>query len=292
MAIESWPAALRAHGIPVQTHNNFPNNKPSGSLPSKVASFFWHHDATPAGPTPGGLDWMINSYNARQPCAQIWIDTKGVWHFVGAGIASHAGVVKGNLTNQNSVGAETDHTVNETYPTVQLDSIRKGVAVCAIQEGRNADFLTFHKIEAAPFGRKQDPWFDKESNNQNLWGAELGRERGIVQRYINEIKGGGQVSPPDNTEDELSAAEVQTIISELHYGFDKIMEGKNGEAPDHNIRQVKEAVQALTDRVTNLENRIFNRTPGSQSITDEILYQSKVFEPKLDQILTNTAPKS
>jgi len=246
MAIESWPAALRAHGIPVQLHNNFPNTpKPRGDMPDRIAAFFWHHDATPPGATPGGLSWMIDSYVKGLPCAQIWIDYNGVWHFVGAGYASHAGVVKGNLTSSNSVGAETDHTINETYPTVQLDSIRKGIAVCAIQEGRNADWMTFHKWEASPFGRKVDPWFDAESNDLGKWDDELGRERGIIQRYINDIKGGGELPPPITGDDELSAAEVQRIIDEMHFGFDKVMEGKNGEAPDHNIRQVKELLTEI-----------------------------------------------
>jgi hypothetical protein len=35
---------------------------------------------------------------------------------------------------------------------------------------------------------------------------------------------------------------------------------------------VKEALQALTDRVASLETRIFNRQVGSQSIYDEIRY--------------------
>jgi hypothetical protein len=183
-------------------------------MPDSIKAFFWHHDATPVGETPGGLGWMIDSYVKGLPCAQIWIDIRGVWHFVGAGYASHAGVVKGGLTSANSVGAETDHTINETYPTVQLDSIRKGVAVCAIQEGRNADFLTFHKIEASPYGRKVDPWFDGQSNDLNKWGAELTRERNIVQNFINQIRGGG-ITPPVTGDDELSAAEVEKIVGEI-----------------------------------------------------------------------------
>jgi hypothetical protein len=287
MAIESWPAALRAHGIQVQLHNGFPNTpKPQGDLPDRIQAFYWHHDATPPGPTPGGLSWLISAYNAGNPSAQIWIDTKGVWHFGGAGVASHAGVVF-SLPNQVTVGGETDHTVNEAYPTVQLDSIRKGVAICAIQEGRDADFLVFHKTQAKPRGRKQDPWFDGQSNNMDNWGPELGRERGIVQRFINEIRGGGTTAPPVTGDDELSAAEVQKIIDEIHYGNDKIMEGKGGEAPDHNIRQVKEELAALRQELASLRSVLFQPgvdVPG-HSIREEVSWATdKVIMPKLNEI--------
>jgi hypothetical protein len=238
---------------------------------------------------------MINSYNSKVPSAQIWIDTKGVWHFVGAGVAYHAGTVIHGLNNQNSVGAETDHTINETYPAVQIDSIRKGVAVCAIQEGRNSDFLTFHKIEAP--SRKIDPWFDGESNSSKNWNAELNRERGIVQRFIDEIKSGGENPPPDPTEDELSAAEVQVIVGEITALKNLLIEPQY-QTGGHTIRDevqwsaANQVIAELTKRVDDLEIRLLDRTPMSQSLTDEILYQTKLMDPKLDTLIQQTAPKA
>lgn len=84
--------------------------------------------------------------------------------------------------------------------------------------------------------------------------------------------GGGIVPPIDTpTGDEwLTVGALEQIIAEIRYGNDKVMEGKAGEAPDHNIAQVKAKLDDAIGRLERLEARIFNRDPGSRSIVDEI----------------------
>jgi len=86
MGIRSWPDFLRSAGVAVQEHNNWKTNAPLGELPAKP-KIVWHHDASPAGPSPGALNWIINAYNNRNASAQIWIGYDGVWHFIGSGVA-------------------------------------------------------------------------------------------------------------------------------------------------------------------------------------------------------------
>ena len=92
-------------------------------------------------------------------------------------------------------------------------------------------------------------------------------------------------------ETELSAAEVQQLKTIIEYGFDKIMDGKNGEAPDHNIRQVKEAIAALDQRLSRIEANTLDTHsrvrggdsgPGERHETYDMLQDilSKVDSPK------------
>jgi hypothetical protein len=103
---------------------------------------------------------------------------------VNVGVAWHAGNVRGPLTSYNSAGVETDHTTGEAYTAQHLDSLHRGFAALAKAHGRGADWVTFHKIEAAPRGRKQDPWFTPASNNVGNYDAELAEHRAIIQRII------------------------------------------------------------------------------------------------------------
>jgi LysM repeat protein len=196
-------------------------------------SLYVHHDATPAGPTPGALNWIIDSYNSGSPSAQLWLDTSGVWHFCGAGVASHAGVVRGGLTNRNSVGVETDHTVNELYPAPMMSSLLKGCAVACKVEKRQADFITFHKIEASPRGRKQDPWLTQASNTQANWDKELADFRAKVQILIStggniDIPTGPNIPSEGDWFDMATEADLERVVDKklqqyaAHYGRESV----------------------------------------------------------------------
>jgi N-acetylmuramoyl-L-alanine amidase len=193
VSLVDWPNVVAAAGLPVALHNGWPNTpKPNGSMYG-LAGLLWHHDATPSGPTPGGLDWIISSYNAGDSSAQLWQGYDGTWHFCGAGMAWHAGNTRSSqFSNQYSVGLETDHTTGESYPAAQLDSIQRGIAAICSHEGWDSSNVGFHKTEATPAGRKQDPWFDSFSNNQGNWEAELSQHRSAIQRYID---GGATPAP-------------------------------------------------------------------------------------------------
>jgi hypothetical protein len=118
-----------------------------------------HHDASPAGPSPGALGWCM--YSELAPCAAIWVDMKGKWWIYAAGLTNHAGVGSSPLApnstgNQYYLGIECDHTLNEPWPKAQLDSIRKGIAVLMKHYDLDPKVaLEFHKTYAP--GRKNDP---------------------------------------------------------------------------------------------------------------------------------------
>jgi hypothetical protein len=120
-----------------------------------------HHDASPTGPSPGGLHWCM--YSELAPCGAIWVDMKGKWWVFAAGQTNHAGVgaspIAPNSTgNAVYLGIECDHTLNEPWPKQQLDSIRKGIAVLMKHYKLDpAVALEFHKTYALPVGRKNDP---------------------------------------------------------------------------------------------------------------------------------------
>lgn len=118
-----------------------------------------HHDASPTGPSPGALHWCM--YSELAPCAAIWVDMRGKWWIYAGGQTNHAGVGSSPLApnstgNQYYLGIECDHTLNEPWPKVQLDSIRKGIAVLMQHYKLDpAVALEFHKTYAP--GRKNDP---------------------------------------------------------------------------------------------------------------------------------------
>lgn len=134
-----------------------------------------HHDASPAGPSPGALQWCM--YSELAPCAAIWVDMRGKWWIYAGGQTNHAGVGSSPLApnssgNQYYLGIECDHTLNEPWPRVQLDSIRKGIAVLMQHYKLDpAVALEFHKTYAP--GRKNDP--DR---------LDLGRERKRIARLM------------------------------------------------------------------------------------------------------------
>ena len=169
MSLSEWPAALRSAGIGVTVHNEV-GRLSNGRL--QDFNVMWHHDASPPGDSPGALNWMKSNFSVSS--AQIWVDRAGTWHFISYGVAWHAGRVNDRrFDNYRSVGIETDHTTGESWPAVQLDSLRRGTAVALKHEGKSSQSLGFHKSMCVPIGRKQDPY-----------GLDLGSERSNVQALI------------------------------------------------------------------------------------------------------------
>jgi len=116
------------------------------------------------------------------------------------------------------------------------------------------------------------------------------------------IGGGGVViTPPPidpNTDEDawLTVGAKEDIIREIRYGNDKVMEGKGGEPPDHNIAQVKAAVAELTNIVKGMYNTMVApqfQGQGAHGYRDETAWATDmVIVPKLDAILAalGTAP--
>lgn len=132
----------------------------SGMGYRQLRGIMWHHDASPAGDSPGALDWCM--YSELAPCAAIWIDRRGKWFVYAAGQTNHAGVGSSALApnstgNQYYLGIETDMGApGEAWPKPLLDSLRKGTAVLMEHYGLDPKVaLEFHKSYAP--GRKNDP---------------------------------------------------------------------------------------------------------------------------------------
>lgn len=105
--------------------------------------------------------------------------------------------------------------------------------------------------------------------------------------------GGGVVTTPDPpTTDEdawLTVGAKEDIIAAIGYGNDKIMQGKGGEVPDHNIKQVKDALAELTEIVKGMYNTMVEprfQGTGAHDYRAEVGWATdKVIIPKLDAIL-------
>jgi hypothetical protein len=181
----SWsPEVLRSAGLQcIEVAGCY--ERSHGDFGDRISGV-WHHDASPTGPSPGALDWMVSNWNNAS--ANFWVDLNGVWYLVGVGASWHAGSVRAGMPNNfNSFGVETDHTINETYSDHMLECIRRGFAALLGHMGVDAMSLHFHKTIASPVGRKSDPWFDSRSNDINYWNEELYRERNAVQDYMDGI---------------------------------------------------------------------------------------------------------
>lgn len=126
---------------------------------SELRGIMWHHDASPAGDSPGALNWCM--YSDLAPCAAIWIDRSGKWFVYAAGLTNHAGVGSSALApnstgNQFYLGIETDHNTGEKWTKEQVSSLRKGTAALMKHYGLDPKVaLEFHKTYAP--GRKNDP---------------------------------------------------------------------------------------------------------------------------------------
>lgn len=184
MLLHTWlPDTLRGAGLKVVETVGW-RGRSHGQLPGTIR-VVWHHDASPAGDSPGALQWMISNWDNSS--ANIWVDNYGTWYLVGTGVSWHAGrVLPGMPDNYSSIGIETDQTVGEAWPPAQLDSLRKGTAAIFRKQNVPADWLHFHKTICSPPGRKQDPA-----------GLELAAERSTVGRLL--AGGGGSATTPPPT---------------------------------------------------------------------------------------------
>lgn len=205
MALKDWPGALRKakslgfFPYEISELNGFPGNTLDRPMPNRLNEFYWHHDGSPIGTSPGALNWIINSYNSKSPSAQIWASYYGGWNFVGGGYASHAGITDGVSSSADSVGIETDHTTDEEISPALLDSLLRGFAVICVFENRTPSFIVYHKYRGFPYGRKPDPWFPGD----DVRGTQsLSRNRAKISQHIlayEKILSGTSTPPPPPT---------------------------------------------------------------------------------------------
>lgn len=179
MLITAYPDIVRREGLAVEVVAGFATRS-HGQFTRNPPAIVWHHDASPVGPSPGVLGWMISNWDTAS--ANAWVDYNGKWWFVGAGVAWHAGaVLPGMPNNFTSMGIETDYTVGETISWNLYDSLRRGTAAIMRANNQPDSDLHFHKTICSPPGRKSDPW-----------GLDLATERAAV----GAIKRGGNAPLP------------------------------------------------------------------------------------------------
>lgn len=184
MLITGYPDIVRREGLAVEVVSGFATRS-HGDFRRNPPAIVWHHDASPAGPSPGVLDWMIANWDNAS--ANIWVDYYGKWWFVGAGVAWHAGaVLPGMPDNFDAIGIETDYTAGETISWNLYDSLRRGTAAIMRANKQPVTDLHFHKTICSPVGRKSDPW-----------ALDLATERAAVGKLIG---GGNSPLPLPNPE--------------------------------------------------------------------------------------------
>jgi hypothetical protein len=168
-------------------------------MPDPVA-VIWHHDASPAGDSPGTLNWMIDNWDNSS--ANIWVDRYGAWHLVGTGVAWHAGeVLPGMPGNFESIGIETDHTTDEEWSPQLLDALRRGTAAIFQYQHTGSNSLHFHKTVCDPPGRKVDPD-----------GLDLGTERNNVAAIMS---GDNPPNGDDNDMADITGAQMDQIADKV-----------------------------------------------------------------------------
>lgn len=227
-----WLAdVLRGAGLAVKTYDGWATRgRPFTGLWAVV----WHHDASPPGDSPGVPAYMLREMAAGRAAAQLWVDRRGTWHVLAAGVASHTGRVQmGMPGNFESLGVETDHTTGEAWPQAQLVSLRAGTAAILKRIGVDATGLQMHKSICSPKGRKSDPD-----------GLDLHNERGRVAVLMANRK---PPAPPDE-EDEMKAEDWTRLNDLLDDKIRLVLrgEGKDGKPTGHdNLRDLAQRLKRI-----------------------------------------------
>lgn len=191
---------LRAAGVKVKemTYERGPHQGKSWKYvgynglgyPDTPLGVMWHHDASPAGDSPGSLDWMMYDGFGLAPAANAWVDRYGTWFLHCGGYSNHAGLgawPKLGLVNNGNAkmfGIETDHTVGEAWPVDQINSLRAGTAALLKNWGRPSDNVIGHR-EYAPL-RKNDPdGLDMRAERRRV-GKLMGEPQSAWQRLLDK----------------------------------------------------------------------------------------------------------
>jgi hypothetical protein len=265
MLITAYPDIVRREGLAVSVVHGF-ESRSHGEYQRNPPAIVWHHDASPPGPSPGVLGWMVDNWNSAS--ANIWVDYNGRWWFVGAGISYHAGAtLPGMPTNQTAIGIETDYTVGETIPWNLYDSLRRGTAAIMRATGQPASDLHFHKTICKPKGRKSDPW-----------GLDLGAERAALSRLIaggnpplplpdpNAPGGPGGADPADWIE-ELMASVTEEQKALLLAGAQASVDIRTLLVEHGNLKALMDRTYVIEDHA---KNRLLKTDRFNEVLTDVV----------------------
>lgn len=213
MLITAYPDIVRREGLAAEVVGGFASRS-HGPFRRSPPAIVWHHDASPAGPSPGVLGWMIDNWDIAS--ANAWVDYNGKWWFVGAGVAWHAGaVLPGMPGNFEAMGIETDYTVGETISWNLYDSLRRGTAAILRANGQPSSDLHFHKTICSPPGRKSDPWALDLATERTAVAKLIGGGRPSLPLPDPSTPGGPGGADPKDWWDEMSDVEKAQLLADV-----------------------------------------------------------------------------
>lgn len=162
------PDVLRAAGLTVIETPGW-QSRGHGDV-RNIRGVMCHHTC---GPLHGDIDDLHVLVDGRSdlpgPLCELGLARSGTYHVVSAGKPWHAG--NGNwqgVTDGNGqmIGIEAENTGEtsgpraDTWPEVQMDAYKRGVAAILQHIGAKPIMCCGHKEYALPKGRKDDPNFD------------------------------------------------------------------------------------------------------------------------------------
>jgi peptidoglycan hydrolase-like protein with peptidoglycan-binding domain len=161
MAFElTWlPAVLTQAGLKVAEQPGWPN-RGLGSM-AGARGVMCHH-------TAGGRNGNMPSLNVIThgrpglpgPLSQLGLGRDGTYFIIAAGRANHAGrgAWQGiSAGNSSFIGIEAENTGSESWPDIQVDAYKRGVAAILKHLKQGDIMCVAHKEWALPKGRKIDP---------------------------------------------------------------------------------------------------------------------------------------
>lgn len=168
----TWmPQVLREAGLKVAEVEGWATR--GRSEMGRVRGVMCHHTGTAtAGNMPTLHILKVGHGNLPGPLSQLGLGRDGTFYIVAAGRANHAG--KGNWRgietgNSSFIGIEAENAgvPGSSWPEIQLDAYRRGVAALLRKIGAGAEMCCGHKEYCRPVGRKPDPYLVNMSDFRN-----------------------------------------------------------------------------------------------------------------------------
>jgi len=133
-----------------------------------ITGVICHHTATTARGNMPSLDTLLaGRSDVPGPLAQLGLARDGTFYLIAAGRCNHAGEGEGRFLrvsgNGAYIGIEAENPLpyTATWPDVQMDAYRRGVAAILKKVGGSIDKCIAHR-EYAPSRKPYDPKFDMD----------------------------------------------------------------------------------------------------------------------------------
>jgi hypothetical protein len=198
----TWlPAVLESAGLKVATVPGWESR--GRSEMGTVLGVMCHHTVGPRNGNMPSLNLLVRGRDDLPgPLSQLGLGRDGTYYVIAAGRCNHAGVGSWrsiSTGNSSFIGVEAENTgsANDSWPEVQMDAYRRGVAAVLTHVGRGPELCVGHKEYALPQGRKPDPNFDMEQFRQAVAGFMTGTlsAPALIPRVEPPAPAGGSARP-------------------------------------------------------------------------------------------------